>query len=96
MPSGMSKRLSWSALSKTIATAGETKKLINKHNFKIKKKLGQNFIIDSNIIAGIAERSEITEKDISGRINLRNCLSDGLSLGRSAPCSGSMASASPL
>lgn len=49
---------------KTIATAGETKKLINKHNFKIKKKLGQNFIIDPNIIVGIAERAEITPNDI--------------------------------
>lgn len=49
---------------KTIATAGETKKLINRHNFKIKKKLGQNFIIDPNIISGIAERAELTKEDI--------------------------------
>ena len=51
-------------MSKIIATHGETKRLINKHNFRIKKKLGQNFIVDPNIIEGIADRAELSERDI--------------------------------
>lgn len=51
-------------MNKIIATHGETKRLINKHNFKIKKKLGQNFIIDPNIIEGIARKAEITKRDV--------------------------------
>ena len=51
-------------MSKIIATHGETKRLINKHNFRIKKKLGQNFIIDPNIIEGIAHKADLTKRDI--------------------------------
>lgn len=40
----------------------DIKEIINKNNFKFKKKFGQNFIIDENIIKKIIDKSEI-DKD---------------------------------
>lgn len=38
------------------------KELLEKHGFSLKKKFGQNFIIDENIINSIISKSEI-DKD---------------------------------
>ena len=51
-------------LKKIIATAGETKRLINRYKFQIKKKLGQNFIIEPRIIERIIESANIDKEDI--------------------------------
>lgn len=37
---------------------------MRQHQFRIKKKLGQNFIIDPGVIAGIAEAAEIDRRDV--------------------------------
>ena len=51
-------------MSKIIATSGETKRLINKHKFRIKKSLGQNFIIEPRIIDGIVEAADLSPQDV--------------------------------
>ncbi len=51
-------------MSKPIATSGETKRLMAKHNFHIKKSLGQNFIIQPSIIDSIVRAAGIDEEDI--------------------------------
>ena len=40
-----------------------TKFIIDKYRFAFQKKFGQNFLIDSNILEGIVESSEITKDD---------------------------------
>jgi len=42
-----------------IATPSETKKILRKHNLNLKKSLGQNFLIDSNIIDIITAAADI-------------------------------------
>ena len=42
-----------------IATPSETKKILNKYNLRLKKGLGQNFLIDSNIIDIIINAADI-------------------------------------
>lgn len=42
----------------------KTSDLLRKHNFKFKKRFGQNFITDTNLLERIAEAGEISEKDI--------------------------------
>lgn len=42
----------------------KTYDLIKKYDFTIQKKYGQNFLIDQNILEGIAEGAKITENDI--------------------------------
>ena len=37
--------------------------ILEKHNFKLSKSLGQNFLIDGNIVRSIVEKGGITEKD---------------------------------
>lgn len=44
-----------------IATPSRTKKILHKYGFSFKKSLGQNFIIDANILERIIEQVEITE-----------------------------------
>lgn len=39
------------------------KDIMNRHGFKFSKKLGQNFLIDGNIISSICDNSEIGEDD---------------------------------
>ncbi|SHK60346.1 16S rRNA (adenine(1518)-N(6)/adenine(1519)-N(6))-dimethyltransferase RsmA [Paramaledivibacter caminithermalis] len=41
-----------------------TKEIVNKYGFKFSKSLGQNFLIDENIIYKIIEGSQITKEDI--------------------------------
>lgn len=40
-----------------------TKEVVNKHNFKFSKSLGQNFLIDDNVIDRILEGSRLSETD---------------------------------
>ncbi len=40
-----------------------TKNVVDKHNFKFSKSLGQNFLIDSNVIDKILEGARLTEGD---------------------------------
>ena len=41
----------------------ETKFLMKKYNISANKELGQNFLIDDNVIENIVEAAEINEKD---------------------------------
>ena len=42
----------------------ETKFIMNKYNIKANKSLGQNFLIDEQVVKQIAESGNITEKDL--------------------------------
>lgn len=44
---------------KHIATIGRTKEILDTHGFKFKKSLGQNFLIDSNVIKEIINKANI-------------------------------------
>lgn len=46
-------------MEKKIATPSETKKILRENNLNLKKSLGQNFLIDSNIIGIITSAAEI-------------------------------------
>jgi 16S rRNA (adenine1518-N6/adenine1519-N6)-dimethyltransferase len=48
---------------KEIGTIGRTKEVLNKYNFNFKKSLGQNFLIDANILNKIADKAGITSND---------------------------------
>lgn len=48
---------------KYIATPSRTKEILNKYNFSFKKSLGQNFLVDSNILENIVRHAGIT-KDV--------------------------------
>ncbi|HZG55815.1 16S rRNA (adenine(1518)-N(6)/adenine(1519)-N(6))-dimethyltransferase RsmA [Paenibacillus sp.] len=45
-----------------IGTPRKTKELLQKHGFSFKKSLGQNFLIDANILRNIAEAAELGPK----------------------------------
>ncbi|TDL94231.1 16S rRNA (adenine(1518)-N(6)/adenine(1519)-N(6))-dimethyltransferase RsmA [Macrococcus brunensis] len=47
---------------KDIATPVRTRMLLEKHGFSFKKSLGQNFLIDTNVINNIISASGITEQ----------------------------------
>jgi 16S rRNA (adenine1518-N6/adenine1519-N6)-dimethyltransferase len=47
-----------------IAQNYKTKEIIKKHDFTLKKKYGQNFLIDTSILDKIVEASEITKEDL--------------------------------
>src|SRR5690625_577915 len=47
---------------KRIATPSRTKEILKKHNFFFKKSLGQNFLVDSNILEKMVEKSGITKE----------------------------------
>lgn len=47
---------------KDIATASRTKEILNKHGFKFKKSLGQNFLIDANVIHKVLDKALIDEE----------------------------------
>lgn len=53
----------WIRVTKVIATPGRTKEIIKKYNLKLKKSLGQNFLIDNNIINIILEAGNISPDD---------------------------------
>lgn len=40
-----------------------TKEIVNKHNFKFSKSLGQNFLIDEQVLADIVEGAEVNKND---------------------------------
>lgn len=50
-------------LNKDIATPARTNAILKKHGFTLKKSLGQNFLIDLNILARIVEASGFDEQD---------------------------------
>ena len=45
-----------------IASINKTNELLNKYNLNAKKKFGQNFLIDSNIVFKIIEQEKLDEK----------------------------------
>ncbi|ANF95106.1 16S rRNA (adenine(1518)-N(6)/adenine(1519)-N(6))-dimethyltransferase RsmA [Paenibacillus bovis] len=45
-----------------IATPRRTKEIISKHGFSFKKSLGQNFLIDANILNKIVEAADLTSE----------------------------------
>lgn len=50
-------------MSKDLYMPSRTKEIISKYGFRFSKSLGQNFLIDGNIITKICEGAEITEQD---------------------------------
>lgn len=46
---------------KYIATPSRTKEILEKHGFSLKKSLGQNFIVEPNILANIVKAAELDE-----------------------------------
>jgi len=53
---------------KDIATPVRTKEILQKYGFSFKKSLGQNFLIDTNILRNIVDYAEITDE--SGAIEI--------------------------
>ncbi|MFC5603617.1 16S rRNA (adenine(1518)-N(6)/adenine(1519)-N(6))-dimethyltransferase RsmA [Sporosarcina koreensis] len=49
-------------MNRDIATPIRTKEILEKHGFSFKKSLGQNFLIDPNILRNIVSHAELTEK----------------------------------
>lgn len=49
-------------MNKDIATPIRTKEILEKHGFSFKKSLGQNFLIDPNILRNIVGHAELTER----------------------------------
>ncbi|WP_054707497.1 16S rRNA (adenine(1518)-N(6)/adenine(1519)-N(6))-dimethyltransferase RsmA [Bacillus sp. JCM 19041] len=50
-------------MNKDIATPARTKAILAKHGFQLKKSLGQNFLIDLNVLHNIVEASGFSETD---------------------------------
>jgi 16S rRNA (adenine1518-N6/adenine1519-N6)-dimethyltransferase len=55
-------------MNKDIATPIRTKEILNKYGFSFKKSLGQNFLVDPNILKRITEFAELTNE--SGAIEI--------------------------
>lgn len=55
-------------MNKDIATPIRTKAILEKYGFTFKKSLGQNFLIDTNILRNIVENAELTES--SGAVEI--------------------------
>ncbi|KGR77579.1 16S rRNA (adenine(1518)-N(6)/adenine(1519)-N(6))-dimethyltransferase RsmA [Ureibacillus sinduriensis] len=55
-------------MNKDIATPIRTKEILNKYGFSFKKSLGQNFLIDPNILRNIVSHANLTEA--SGAIEI--------------------------
>ncbi|MEK3988110.1 MULTISPECIES: 16S rRNA (adenine(1518)-N(6)/adenine(1519)-N(6))-dimethyltransferase RsmA [Robertmurraya] len=55
-------------MSKDIATPVRTQEILKKFGFSFKKSLGQNFLIDTNILKRIVDHANLTEK--SGAIEI--------------------------
>lgn len=49
-------------MNKDIATPKRTKEILEKHGFSFKKSLGQNFLIDPNVLENIVSHAELTEQ----------------------------------
>ena len=50
-------------MNKDIATPVRTKEILEKHGFSFKKSLGQNFLIDPNILRNIVSHADIDGND---------------------------------
>ncbi|WP_100400536.1 16S rRNA (adenine(1518)-N(6)/adenine(1519)-N(6))-dimethyltransferase RsmA [Bacillus sp. FJAT-44742] len=50
-------------MTKDIATPIRTREILNNHKFSFKKSLGQNFLIDVNILRKIVDATGLTEED---------------------------------
>lgn len=50
-------------MNRDLYMPSKTKEIISKYKFRFSKNLGQNFLIDGNIITKICEGAEITEQD---------------------------------
>jgi 16S rRNA (adenine1518-N6/adenine1519-N6)-dimethyltransferase len=46
-----------------LGNSARTKEVLNKYGMSAKKKFGQNFLIDSNVLDGIVEAAEVTKDD---------------------------------
>ncbi|WP_018663644.1 16S rRNA (adenine(1518)-N(6)/adenine(1519)-N(6))-dimethyltransferase RsmA [Heyndrickxia acidiproducens] len=55
-------------MQKDIATPIRTKEILSKYGFSLKKSLGQNFLIDPNVLRNITEQADLTED--SGTIEI--------------------------
>lgn len=51
-------------MSKRIATIGKTKSILEENNLNTKKQYGQNFLVDTNIIDSIIEKSNIDQEAV--------------------------------
>ncbi len=51
-------------MTQAIATPSRTKEILKKYNIKIKKKMGQNFLIDPNILDIIVEAANLEKTDL--------------------------------
>lgn len=49
-------------MNRDIATPVRTKEILEKHGFSFKKSLGQNFLIDPNILRNIVSHADLTDK----------------------------------
>lgn len=49
-------------MTKDIATPKRTKEILEKYGFSFKKSLGQNFLIDPNVLANIVSHGNLTKK----------------------------------
>ena len=47
---------------KDIATPVRTKAILEKYGFSFKKSLGQNFLIEPNVLSRIVDHAEVTDK----------------------------------
>ncbi|WP_017729522.1 16S rRNA (adenine(1518)-N(6)/adenine(1519)-N(6))-dimethyltransferase RsmA [Halalkalibacterium ligniniphilum] len=55
-------------MTKDIATPNRTKEILKKYNFTFKKSLGQNFLIDTNVLRNIVDVAELSPE--SGAIEI--------------------------
>lgn len=49
-------------MSKDIATPSKTKELLSRYGFFFKKSLGQNFVIDTNILDKMVQAAEVDDR----------------------------------
>lgn len=49
---------------KKVATWSETKRILDKYHFSLKKKFGQNFLIDQNVLTKIVEAAQIDDEQV--------------------------------
>jgi 16S rRNA (adenine1518-N6/adenine1519-N6)-dimethyltransferase len=47
-----------------ISTPSQTRRIMEQHGFFLKKKFGQNFLIDQNILEGIVRGANLTKDDV--------------------------------
>lgn len=47
-----------------LASSKRTRDLIEKYGFRLTKSLGQNFLVDQNILDKIVDAAQITKEDV--------------------------------